>query len=63
MRGAGLLLGIDIVSDFEKKTPDPTSCAKIMERMKALGILVGKGGSHGNVLRVKPPMIFSHEDA
>lgn len=34
-----------------------------MEDLKDNGILIGKGGFHGNVFRIKPPMCFNMEDA
>ena len=34
-----------------------------MEKMKDMGVLMGKGGLYGNVFRVKPPMCFTKDDA
>lgn len=63
VRGAGLMLGVELVSDRSTKQPASTETATVMEAMKDAGVLVGKGGLRGNVLRVKPPMCWSAGDA
>ncbi|GJM20044.1 MAG: hypothetical protein DHS20C14_22570 [Phycisphaeraceae bacterium] len=63
VRGQGLMLGVDIVEDRTTLAPSPARCAAVHERSKDLGLLIGKGGLHGNVLRIKPPMCMTREDA
>ena len=63
VRGRGLMLGIELVSDRASKTPAATECAEIWNRCKDLGLLLGKGGLFGNVLRIKPPMCITKADA
>lgn len=62
VRGLGLMLGVELVSDRERKTPDAAAAGKVQDRMLEMGFLVGVGGYHGNVLRLQPPLVIPDED-
>ncbi|KAK9280433.1 hypothetical protein L1049_014123 [Liquidambar formosana] len=63
VRGRGLMLGVELVTDRQLKTPAKVETLHIMDQMKEMGVLVGKGGFHGNVFRITPPLCFTVEDA
>ena len=63
VRGKGLMLGVELVKDRATKEPAKEETLRIFETAKDLGLLIGKGGFHGNVLRIKPPMCFTKADA
>jgi alanine-glyoxylate transaminase/(R)-3-amino-2-methylpropionate-pyruvate transaminase len=63
VRGLGLMLGIELVKDRTSKAPAKEACIRVFERCRELGLLIGKGGLHGNVLRIKPPMCLTAADA
>ncbi|XP_074584580.1 alanine--glyoxylate aminotransferase 2 homolog 2, mitochondrial-like isoform X1 [Curcuma longa] len=63
VRGRGLMLGVELVTDRLKKTPAKTEILHVMESMKDMGVLVGKGGFYGNVFRITPPLCFTKEDS
>ena len=63
VRGMGLMLGVELVRDRQTKEPASTETVELLERCKERGLLVGKGGLFGNVLRIKPPMCLTKDDA
>ncbi|KAL8531242.1 hypothetical protein ACS0TY_008026 [Phlomoides rotata] len=63
VRGRGLLLGVELVTDRQLKTPAKYETLHLMEHMKELGVLMGKAGFFGNVFRITPPLCFTKEDA
>jgi 4-aminobutyrate aminotransferase len=62
VRGKGLMIGVDLVEPGTT-TPNPKAAAAVMEETKAQGLLVGKGGLYGNVLRIAPPMSLTFDEA
>jgi alanine-glyoxylate transaminase/(R)-3-amino-2-methylpropionate-pyruvate transaminase len=62
VRGMGLMLGIELVRDRHSKTPAKQEVLDMLEAMREMSILVGKGGIDGNVLRIKPPMCITSAD-
>lgn len=63
LRGVGLFQGIELVGDPEQRTPAPHIARYVAESMKELGILMSTDGPDHNVLKIKPPMPFGHDDA
>lgn len=63
VRGMGLMLGVELVRDRATKEPANTETLALMEHAREMGALLGKGGLFGNVIRLKPPMCITKDDA
>jgi 4-aminobutyrate aminotransferase-like enzyme len=62
VRGMGLMQAIEFVKDAETKEPAPELTNQFMEECRKRGLLVGKGGLYGNVVRTSPPLNISRAD-
>ena len=62
VRGMGLMQGIEFVEDRKTKEPSPKKTTAFLEAAKKQGLLIGKGGLHGNVIRIAPSMLISKAD-
>jgi 4-aminobutyrate aminotransferase-like enzyme/Ser/Thr protein kinase RdoA (MazF antagonist) len=63
VRGLGLFIGVELVTDRHTLTPAAAHASYIVERMKDLGILISTDGPLHNVLKIKPPLVFSEANA
>jgi 4-aminobutyrate aminotransferase-like enzyme len=56
VRGRGLMIGLELVKDKATKEPNADAVLKVMELTRDKGLLIGKGGLYGNVVRLAPPL-------
>ncbi|XP_035565565.1 ethanolamine-phosphate phospho-lyase isoform X5 [Canis lupus baileyi] len=63
IRGIGLFIGIDLVKDRQERTPATDEAQHVIYKMKEKRVLLSADGPHRNVLKIKPPMCFTEEDA
>ncbi|HEX6416889.1 MAG TPA: aspartate aminotransferase family protein [Acidimicrobiales bacterium] len=62
VRGKGLMIGVELVGP-DGRSPAPAAAARVLELARRRGLLVGRGGLHGNCLRVAPPLSLTAEEA
>lgn len=63
VRGKGLFFGLDLVKDRATKEPATAAAKTIVNEMRERGILMNKIGEHDNVLKLRPPLCFSQDNA
>lgn len=63
VRGSGFFIGVDLVTDRSTLTPDGEAAAGIVNALREDRILISACGAQGNVLKLRPPMPFSSNDA
>jgi len=63
VRGRGLYLGLDLVTDRSTKEPATRLAADVANRLRERGVLISTDGPHDNVIKIKPPIVFTRADA
>lgn len=62
VRGMGLMQAMEIVKDPKTKEPDAKRTAKLMEAAREERVLIGSGGLFGNVVRIGPSLLITHDE-
>jgi 4-aminobutyrate aminotransferase-like enzyme/Ser/Thr protein kinase RdoA (MazF antagonist) len=63
VRGIGLMLGLDLVTDRNSKQPATERAGRVVERARELGVLMGTDGPYDNVIKLRPGLIFTRANA
>jgi 4-aminobutyrate aminotransferase-like enzyme len=63
VRGAGLFVGVDVVTDRDSNTPDGEATLRVVNHMRRRRVLLSASGPRGSVLKIRPPLPFSIVDA
>jgi 4-aminobutyrate aminotransferase-like enzyme len=62
VRGTGLYIGVEVVSDAAAKTPDRAGARALVNTLRERRVLISVCGHDGNVLKIRPPLVFSMSD-
>lgn len=63
VRGAGLFVGVELVCDRATRAPDRALTSKVVNRMREKGVLISACAMEHNVLKIRPPLVLSAEQA
>ncbi len=62
VRGRGLFVGVELVADRDGRAPAPERCAAAMRALRERGVIVGRGGRHGSVVKLSPALVIEEDD-
>lgn len=62
VRGAGMYLGVEFVDDLESRVPDPHAAVRFVNDLRERRVITSMAGQFGNVIKVRPPIVFSQGD-
>ena len=63
VRGSGLFLGVDLVVDRNAREAAPLQASYIVNQLRERGILAGTDGPQHNVIKLRPPLVFTRKDS
>jgi 4-aminobutyrate aminotransferase-like enzyme/Ser/Thr protein kinase RdoA (MazF antagonist) len=63
VRGRGLMTGVELARDRGSREPDGALAARVKDEMAEHGVLIGTTGRHGNVLKIRPPLCITGDEA
>ncbi|MGB1505815.1 MAG: aspartate aminotransferase family protein [Acidimicrobiales bacterium] len=63
IRGVGLFLAIEVVESYDTLAPDSERAVEVVNRLKDAGFLTSNAGAHRNVVKIRPPLVFSDANA
>ena len=63
IRGRGLMTGVELVRDRGSREPAGDLAARVKDEMAERGVLIGTSARHGNVLKIRPPLCITREQA
>jgi diaminobutyrate-2-oxoglutarate transaminase len=62
VRGSGLFVGVELVADRDGRAPAPERCTAAMRALRERGVIVGRGGRHGSVVKLSPALVIEEDD-
>ena len=63
VRGAGLFMGVDLVTDRQSRAPDRDLATRVVNGLRERRVLISASGPGGNVLKIRPPLAFTKDNA